>query len=70
MRAASIALVAIATAAVMVSFYADAHPSHPQTARAHARPSRRTSRGALASGSSGHAGSTRPAALPSSPEQQ
>ncbi len=68
-RAASIALVAIATAAVMVSFYADAHPPRPQSARAHARPSRRSSHGALASGSAARAGSTKPAALPSSPEQ-
>jgi FHA domain len=69
MRAASIALVAIATAAIMVSFYADAHPARPQSARAHARPPRRSSHGALASGSAARVGSTKQAALPSSPEQ-
>ncbi len=69
MRAASIALVAIATAAVMVSFYADAHPTRAQNDRARGRPRRSSHGGALVSGNAARAGSTKRAALPSSPEQ-
>jgi predicted component of type VI protein secretion system len=70
-RAASIALVAIAIAAAIVSLYADAHQSRAQTARTQGRPPRRSSRAAtVVTGNSARAGPTRQAGLPSSPERQ
>jgi FHA domain len=66
-RAASIALVAIATAAVIVSLYADAHP-RGQAGRAQSKAARRPPRNAgSASGNGVHGGSTRQALLPSPP---
>jgi FHA domain len=68
-RFASIALVAIATAAMIVSLYSDAHPSRNQSARGQGRPPRRSSSRAVATvnASAARAGSARQAALPSSP---
>jgi FHA domain len=65
-RAASIALVAIATAAVIVSLYVDAHPTRPPNARLQGRSLRRASHaGAVPSASAARAGSTRRVALQS-----
>lgn len=67
-RAASIALVAIATAAVIVSFYADARQSRTAGSRPPGRVARRGARSAApASGSAERGGAARPTTLPSPP---
>jgi predicted component of type VI protein secretion system len=68
-RAASIALVAIAAAAVIVSLYADAHTPASHGSKSQVRPaSRRSPRSSGASANGGHAQSGRPAGLPSAPK--
>lgn len=65
-RAASIALVAIATAAVIVSLYVDAHPIRPTNGHVQSRSLRRSSNGAQSPSASAARGeSTRRVALQS-----
>lgn len=59
-RAASIALVAIATAAVIVSLYIDAHPIHPTNARGLGRGVRRAPHGDRAPSASAARGEPTP----------
>jgi predicted component of type VI protein secretion system len=60
-RAASIALIAIAAAAVIVTLYADAHPTGASASRAHGRSARRAVRASSASASRG--GAAKPGGL-------
>jgi predicted component of type VI protein secretion system len=67
-RAASIALVAIATAAVIVSLYVDAHPIHPANARVPGRSVRRASHGDRPSSASAARGEATPRVALQSPQ--